>query len=127
MHFIILFIIEEVEDGSYRANAVGQAVHTEADNLNELHQEIRDAVHCHFDERAGSAVDSPASRAGGVVDPVRIPRDLTGADLATWLAEFDDTITRQSGSHMRLTRIDGDQEQHLTIPTHKPLRVGTLR
>jgi hypothetical protein len=28
---------------------------------------------------------------------------------------------------MRLTRIEGDQEQHLTIPAHKPLRVGTLR
>jgi hypothetical protein len=28
---------------------------------------------------------------------------------------------------MRLTRIDGDQEQHLTIPAHKALRVGTLR
>ncbi len=28
---------------------------------------------------------------------------------------------------MRLTRIDGGQEQHLTIPSHKSLRVGTLR
>ena len=28
---------------------------------------------------------------------------------------------------MRLTRIDGGQEQHLTIPAHKPLRVGTLK
>ena len=37
-------------DGSYRSNAVGQAIHTEADSLIELHQEIRDAVHCHFDE-----------------------------------------------------------------------------
>ena len=46
----ILFVVEEAEDGSYRANAVGQAIHTEADSLNELYQEIRDAVHCHFDE-----------------------------------------------------------------------------
>ena len=28
---------------------------------------------------------------------------------------------------MRLTRVVGSQEQHLTIPAHKPLRVGTLR
>jgi hypothetical protein len=28
---------------------------------------------------------------------------------------------------MRLSRQDGDQQQHLTIPAHKPLRVGTLR
>ena len=46
----ILFVVEEAEDGSYRANAVGQSIHTEADSLNELHQEIRDAVHCHFYE-----------------------------------------------------------------------------
>ena len=58
---------------------------------------------------------------------MRIPRDLNGADLAKQLGRFGYSITRQSGSHMRLTRIDGGQEQHLTIPTHKPLRVGTLR
>jgi predicted RNA binding protein YcfA (HicA-like mRNA interferase family) len=58
---------------------------------------------------------------------VRIPRDLNGADLAKQLGQFGYSITRQSGRHMRLTRIDGGQEQHLTIPAHKPLRVGTLR
>ena len=46
----ILFVVEEAQDGSYRASAVGQVIHTEAESLNELHQEIRDAVHCHFDE-----------------------------------------------------------------------------
>jgi predicted RNA binding protein YcfA (HicA-like mRNA interferase family) len=58
---------------------------------------------------------------------VRIPRDLNGTDLAKQLGRLGYSITRQSGSHMRLTRLDGDQEQHLTIPAHKPLRVGTLR
>jgi predicted RNA binding protein YcfA (HicA-like mRNA interferase family) len=58
---------------------------------------------------------------------LRIPRDLNGTDLAKQLGQFGYSITRQSGSHMRLTRIDGGQEQHLTIPSHKPLRVGTLR
>lgn len=58
---------------------------------------------------------------------MRIPRDLNGTDLAKQLGQFGYSITRQSGSHMRLTRIDGGQEQHLTIPSHKPLRVGTLR
>ena len=46
----ILFVVEEAEDGSYRASAVGPAIHTEADSLEELHREIRDAVHCHFEE-----------------------------------------------------------------------------
>lgn len=49
----ILFVVEEAEDGSYRARAVGEAIHTEADSLEDLHQEIRDAVRCHFD--AGQA------------------------------------------------------------------------
>ncbi len=46
----ILFVVEEADDGSYRAKAVGASIHTEADSLEELHREIRDAVHCHFDE-----------------------------------------------------------------------------
>jgi hypothetical protein len=28
---------------------------------------------------------------------------------------------------MRLTRQEASNDQHLTIPAHKPLRVGTLR
>jgi predicted RNA binding protein YcfA (HicA-like mRNA interferase family) len=58
---------------------------------------------------------------------VRIPRDCNGADLAKQLGRFGYSITRQSGSPIRLTRGVGSQEQHLTIPAHKPLRVGTLR
>ncbi len=46
----ILFVVEEADDGSFRASAVGTSIHTEADNLEELRQEIRDAVHCHFEE-----------------------------------------------------------------------------
>lgn len=46
----ILFVVEEAEDGSYRASALGQSIHTEAETLEALHSEIRDVVHCHFDE-----------------------------------------------------------------------------
>ena len=59
---------------------------------------------------------------------MKIPRDLDGAELARRLARFGYAVTRQSGSHMRLTRLlPNGQQQHLTIPAHKPLRVGTLR
>ena len=58
---------------------------------------------------------------------MKIPRDLNGADLARRLAAYGYSITRQSGSHMRLSRQIGEQQQHLTIPAHKPMRVGTLR
>lgn len=58
---------------------------------------------------------------------MRIPRDISGADLANRLRGYGYAVTRQTGSHMRLSRQAGDQQQHLTIPAHKPIRVGTLR
>ncbi len=58
---------------------------------------------------------------------MKIPRDLNGADLARRLAAYGYSITRQSGSHMRLSREAAGGQQHLTIPAHKPMRVGTLR
>ena len=59
---------------------------------------------------------------------MKIPRDLNGgADLAKRLAAYGYSITRQSGSHMRLSRQAAGGQQHLTIPAHKPMRVGTLR
>ena len=58
---------------------------------------------------------------------MKIPRDLNGADLAKRLAAYGYVVTRQSGSHMRLSRQTADGQQHLTIPAHKPMRVGTLR
>jgi predicted RNA binding protein YcfA (HicA-like mRNA interferase family) len=36
-------------------------------------------------------------------------------------------IPRDRGSHMRLSREAAGGQQHLTIPAHKPMRVGTLR
>ncbi|WP_295476382.1 2-oxoisovalerate dehydrogenase [Synechococcus sp. UW140] len=46
----IMFVVEEADDGSYRASAVGESIYTEADNLENLHSEIRDAVQCHFED-----------------------------------------------------------------------------
>jgi predicted RNA binding protein YcfA (HicA-like mRNA interferase family) len=56
---------------------------------------------------------------------VKLPRDLTGAELAKRLARLDYTVTRQTGSHMRLTKRNGG-DHHVTVPRHAPLRVGTL-
>ena len=46
----LLFLVEEADDGSFRAQAVGEAIHTEADTLDTLRANIRSAVECHFDE-----------------------------------------------------------------------------
>jgi len=57
---------------------------------------------------------------------LKLPRDLSGENLARLLRRFGYEITRQSGSHMRLTSTRKNREHHLTIPVHKQLRVGTL-
>lgn len=56
---------------------------------------------------------------------MRLPRNLSGLELAKHLEKFGYSITRQSGSHLRLTT-QQNGEHHVTIPQHKDLRVGTL-
>lgn len=46
----IIFIIEESLEGGYEARALETSIHSEADNLTELKESIRDAVKCHFNE-----------------------------------------------------------------------------
>ena len=56
---------------------------------------------------------------------MKLPRDLTGVELSKRLARLGYTVTRQTGSHLRLT--SGQHgEHHVTVPRHDPLRVGTL-
>jgi predicted RNA binding protein YcfA (HicA-like mRNA interferase family) len=57
---------------------------------------------------------------------MRLPRDVSGDDLIKRLKRFGYEPTRQTGSHVRLTRVEANVEYHVTIPRHKALRVGTL-
>jgi len=43
-------------EGGYTARALGASIFTEADTLDELREQVRDAVYCHFDEGERSAV-----------------------------------------------------------------------
>jgi hypothetical protein len=45
----VIFIVEEAPEGGLLARAVGQAIFTQAGSMEELHDRVRDAVHCHFD------------------------------------------------------------------------------
>ncbi len=56
---------------------------------------------------------------------MKLPRDLSGRELAAVLAKLGYQVTRQAGSHMRLTTEIGGQHQ-ITIPDHDALKVGTL-
>ncbi len=46
----IIFLVEESVEGGFCARALGESVFTEADDIKQLHQNIREAVQCHFDE-----------------------------------------------------------------------------
>ncbi len=46
----ILFIVEEAVEGGYTARAVGASIVTEADNMGELREAVRDAVRCHYED-----------------------------------------------------------------------------
>lgn len=56
---------------------------------------------------------------------MRVPRDLSGAELIRRLGRLGYAVTRQSGSHIRLTTSENG-EHHVTVPNHDSLRIGTL-
>ena len=56
---------------------------------------------------------------------MRLPRDVSGSNLAQSLQKLGYLVTRQTGSHLRLTTHEHG-EHHLTIPLHSLLRIGTL-
>jgi predicted RNA binding protein YcfA (HicA-like mRNA interferase family) len=56
---------------------------------------------------------------------MKLPREISGLELAKLLKKYGYEITRQTGSHIRLTtNLKG--EHHVTIPSHKHLKTGTL-
>lgn len=56
---------------------------------------------------------------------MKLPRDLGAVELRRLLTRYGYSVTRQTGSHIRLTTMQGG-EHHITIPAHDSLRVGTL-
>ncbi|MEI8135200.1 MAG: 2-oxoisovalerate dehydrogenase [bacterium] len=45
----ITFIVEDAIEGGYTAHALDEAIVTEADTMDELHEMVRDAVDVHFE------------------------------------------------------------------------------
>lgn len=48
---MIQFYIQADNDGGYTAEAVGHAIYTQGDTLDETVANIREAVECHFDTK----------------------------------------------------------------------------
>ena len=56
---------------------------------------------------------------------MKLPRDISGSELAKLLSQLGYEISHQTGSHIRLTT-QHEGEHHITIPAHNPLLIGTL-
>ncbi len=56
---------------------------------------------------------------------MKLPRDLNGDEPVKLLEHLGYRVTRQTGSHMRLTSATSP-EHHITIPRHAHLKTGTL-
>jgi predicted RNA binding protein YcfA (HicA-like mRNA interferase family) len=57
---------------------------------------------------------------------LKLPRDLSGADLVKLLGRYGYESTRQAGSHIRLVSNIRGTQHHVTIPAHKNITIGTL-
>ena len=58
---------------------------------------------------------------------MRVPRDLSGRDLANRLARhYGYAVKRTRGSHMTVARVTAAGKHSVTVPAHRDLRVGTL-
>jgi predicted RNase H-like HicB family nuclease len=45
----IIFIVEEDPSGGHVAYALGESIVTQAETIDELKENIRDAINCHFE------------------------------------------------------------------------------
>ena len=46
----IIFVVEQAPEGGLTARALDASIFTQAENIEQLHVRVRDAVRCHFDE-----------------------------------------------------------------------------
>ena len=56
---------------------------------------------------------------------MKLPRDISASELIKLLQKFGYSISRQKGSHIRITT-SANGEHHVTIPNHNPIKLGTL-
>jgi predicted RNA binding protein YcfA (HicA-like mRNA interferase family) len=54
---------------------------------------------------------------------MKLPRNLSGRDIAKALGRLGFSVTRQTGSHLQMER----EKTHVTVPMHNPVRTGTLK
>jgi hypothetical protein len=45
----IIFLVEDAPEGGFMARALDVSIFTDAENINDLHCKVREAVDCHFE------------------------------------------------------------------------------
>ena len=46
----VIFMVKEADEGGYTASALGYSIFTEAQSWDELRDQVKEAVLCHFDD-----------------------------------------------------------------------------
>jgi dephospho-CoA kinase len=52
----IIFLVEEAAEGGWNARALGESIFTQADTREALHENVREAVRCHFEQEVAPKV-----------------------------------------------------------------------
>ena len=47
---IIFHVVDDEVDGGYSASALGYGIHTQAETIPELRENVKEAVECYFDD-----------------------------------------------------------------------------
>ena len=121
----IIFLVTEAPEGGYVARALGESIFTEADDLTELHERVRDAVRCHFDLTPTPNVirlhftRKKSLRREASAGPFR--RRARSATRGVGLSDL--TPVRKSYS----SYLQPPTQHHVTVPAHGALRVGRSR
>ena len=58
---------------------------------------------------------------------MKVPRDVDASELITLLKRHGYTVIRQTGSHIRLSVVIDNKEHAITVPNHKPIKIGVLQ
>ena len=56
---------------------------------------------------------------------MKLPRSISGKELTKVLRKVGYKVSRQTGSHIRMT-ITKPTQHHITVPNHPSIKVGTL-
>ena len=58
---------------------------------------------------------------------MKVPRDVNADKLIKFLEKYGYVIINQTGSHIKLSKKTDEGEHIITVPNHKPIKIGTLQ